>query len=200
MKLSSFRKQLLFIFADNIAIIISFALLGFLRQDYVLISAYLFTLIYLFATKRKNLVYYFVASSFVSLLWNIAVNEQYGYNYDYISIFSLNIYSILAWALGLFAAYLMYSELKLNKKSFPAQLILFSLLYWILLISVETTAYHLFGIMNIESAEYPGLPICNCIHAPIWMQISYFTIGPLYFALCYLLGFGKKKKFINIAG
>ncbi len=51
----------------------------------------------------------------------------------------------------------------------------------VFLISVETIAYHLFGMQNLTAAAYPGIPICNCMHAQPWMQLSYFLLGPIYF-------------------
>ena len=42
--------------------------------------------------------------------------------------------------------------------------------------------YYLFNIHNIATSQFPGLPICNCIHAPTWMKIVYFSMGPVYYS------------------
>jgi hypothetical protein len=44
-----------------------------------------------------------------------------------------------------------------------------------------------FNIQNVATASYPGLPICDCIHAAPWMQFAYFAMGPIYYLLIHSL-------------
>ena len=57
------------------------------------------------------------------------------------------------------------------------------MIFWALLILAEVLGYHVFEIRNAATGMYPGLPICDCIHAPPWMQAVYFALGPLYYGL-----------------
>ena len=120
----------------------------------------------------------------------LIANNQYGYNRNVMTIFGLSSFPLFAWACGLFAAYLIYShwEHKFKFVNFIKKTLLFIAFYWPLLISIETIAYHVFNIKNLSAAAYAGLPICDCIHAPLWMQISYLALGPLYFIICELIG------------
>jgi hypothetical protein len=38
-------------------------------------------------------------------------------------------------------------------------------------------------IRDTMSGNSLGLPFCNCIHAPWWMRIVYFTMGPVFYFL-----------------
>ena len=55
--------------------------------------------------------------------------------------------------------------------------------YAVAVVIAETVGYHLLGIHNIGTSQYVGLPLCDCLHAPIWMQIGYFSLGPLHWLL-----------------
>lgn len=182
------RNQLIII--DKVLFVLLIMLLGLFRPDTLVIFTYFMLYPYLFLTKRKNAILHLIVSSLISIIWVIIANNQYGYNREIILIFGLNSFPLFAWSVGLFGIYLIYSywEHKLKDLNFISKLIIFSIVYIILLIAVETIAYHLFNIQDLATAMYPGLPICNCIHAPIWMQISYLLMGSIYFTICSLLG------------
>lgn len=150
----------------------------------LLIIVYILLLFYLFLF-RKVLLKYLLVSSIVSLVWILIANNQYGYNKDVLFIFGLNTFPLFAWALGLFAVYLIYLYV-LKKFEFVGikKGLLFVAFYWPLLILGETIGYHVFNFKNLSAAVYAGLPICNCLHAPLWMQVAYFGLGPLYFVIC----------------
>lgn len=182
------HKKLLFAIVV-IAVVVVFWMFGLLRPDYVVIGAYIFAIVVLICFKRREFFYYLMIASAVSVVWILIGQEEYGYNFNASAIGSFNLYPMFAWATGLFAVYVFYLYLEhlwIKKKSFLKQLGLFVLLYWPLLIAGETIAYHVFNIHNDATAIYQGLPICDCLHAPPWMQISYFLIGPIFFLLCYL--------------
>lgn len=182
------KKQL--IFADKFLYLLVVILLGVFRPDFLMIGVYILLYPYLFLTARKTAFYHLYIASLVALVWMIIANGQYGYNREMLMIFGLNSYPLFAWAVGLFAAYIIYShwEHKLKFAGPVKKMMLFVAFYWLLLLSVETIAYHLFNIRNLSTAIYAGLPICDCIHAPVWMQISYLALGPIYFAICELIG------------
>ena len=71
-------------------------------------------------------------------------------------------------------------------------------MFWFGLLGIETISYHILEIRNLATANYKGLPICNCVHAPLWMQISYFIIGPLYFLVLNILNKGMNKTKIKL--
>ena len=145
---------------------------------------------YLILTARKSAFFHLHIASIIAILWMLLANNQYGYNIEMLKIFGINSYPLFAWALGLFGAYLLYShwEHKLKNPSLIKKMLLFVAIYLPILISVETIAYHIFNIKNLSTAIYSGLPFCDCIHAPRWMQISYLSLGPIYFGICEFIG------------
>lgn len=167
--------------------------LGTTRIDILFMCTYGILFVSLLLTQHMNLFRNLCIASGISVVWILFANEQYGYNRSMMTIFGLNAFPLFAWALGLFLAYVFYASVRENiriKHSFHA-FFLFVVIYWPLLIFVETIAYHLFNIRNLTTSMYAGLPICDCIHAPPWMQAAYFLLGPLYFLLWHV--FSKNK-------
>lgn len=189
MNFNKWKKRLLMY--DEILIILSILLLGVFRPDIVLIVAYFVLIIYLLITKRKTLLFQLLISSLLSLLWMLITRNEYGYNQDFLIILGINTFPFLAFSLGLFALYLLYShyEYLFKNNSYLKKLLFVVLIYFPLLIILETIAYHYFNIRNIASSMYIGLPLCDCLHAPRWIQVSYFLMGPLYFTITYILKF-----------
>jgi hypothetical protein len=184
------KKQL--IIADEIisVSVIILIFIGVFSRAYLMIGVYLLLYPYLFLTARKNAFYHLYVSSVIALIWVFIANSHYVYNQFSLNFFGLNAYPLFAWASGLFAVYIIYShwEHKIKSRSFIKKLGLFIVIYWVLLIVVETLAYHVFNIVDVANISYLGLPICDCIHAPRWMQLVYFLMGPVYFIICELLG------------
>ena len=178
------RKQL--IFADKIFSILVVIFLGIFRPDYVMIAAYLLILPYLILTQRKVLFYHLLVASLVAIVWMLIAKDQYGYNHDFLTLFGINLFPLFGWAVVLFLVYAIYSHYEhiLKEHSFFRQMLLFAAFYMPILIAFETLGYHAFDIRNVANAAFPGLIICDCIHAPRWMQSAYFAIGPIFFSLC----------------
>jgi len=176
-------------FMDHMFLVIAFLLFGIFRPDIVMIIVYITIWLYFFLTQRKSLFKHFILASIISIIWNIAAQNVYGYNIKYIKIFGLNTFPLFTWAIGLLTGYVIYSHWahKIKNSNFGKKIILFTSIYWVLLLLLETGAYYLFNIHNEATAMYTALPICNCIHAPPWMQASYFLLGPIYFSICYFL-------------
>lgn len=163
--------------------LLSIILFIFFNPAKVIAIIYILGLILLYFTKRKDDLYRLFISSIISLVWVINVTDYFLYTKEAFKIFGLNSFILFAWALGLFAAYKVgtYYNTKLKIKNKIYKLFFNIILYWVFLITVETVAYHLFGMQNLTADIYPGLPICNCMHAQPWMQVAYFLLGPIYF-------------------
>lgn len=146
---------------------------------------------------KKHLSPYLAISFIISCFWILATRKNYEYNYEFYKIGDISLFPLLSWSLGLFAFFVLFLYIKnfIKLKNIWREFIFFILLYWFILISLETAGYHIFGITNLATSEYPGLPLCNCIHAPSWMQYAYFIMGPFYFSLCFL--FDKQNLFIG---
>ncbi len=183
------RKSLLI--SDIIFSVLIILFFGFFRPDYVVITAYFLVIPYLFFTRRGTLLYHLLIASMVSILWMIIAKDVYSYNYDFLTILNFNLFPLFSWAVGLSIVQIIYSyyEPLFNNKKFLHKFLIFLAIYWPMLIAAETIAYHVFDIHNIVTITYPGLFLCNCIHAPVWVQISYFLIGPIFFIICYLINF-----------
>jgi len=181
------KKQLLI--ADKVISIIVLVLLGVFRPDYVVIAAFFLVIPYLFLTQRKILFYHLVVAFAVALIWTLIAKNQYGYNRDFLTVEGINLYPLFAWAVGLFALYIIYSHYEhiLKEQGYVRKILLFLVFYVLILIAVETIAYHAFDIHNLATASYVGLPLCDCIHAPRWMQASYFLVGPIFFTIGFVL-------------
>jgi len=162
--------------------ILTIILFVIFRPDAIMIGIYFLVIISLLLAKRMRDIYYLCISSIIALLWLLLTNNQYGYNQEFFSFFGLQSFPLFAWALGLFASYKIAMHI-LGKRNKKNTLYFSFFIYWILLFMVETTAYHIFNIKNISASQYLGLPICNCIHAPHWMQLSYFLLGPIYYLI-----------------
>jgi hypothetical protein len=180
----------IFLITDKLISLIIILLLALIRPDTLVMTVYFLIYPYLLLTDRKKALHHLILASSVSLLWMLIANEQYGYNKRMLKVFGLNAFPLFAWAAGLFGIYLLYAhwEHLFKPKSLLNKILLFLALYWPVLILVETLGYHVFNIKNLAAAQYSGLPICDCLHAPFWMKISYFTLGPIYFLACQLLG------------
>lgn len=187
-KLHKWKKQLLI--TDKILSILVLILIGlFARSDYVVITAFILLIPYIFLTQRESLKNHLLLALIIAFVWMGIARENYGYNREFITFLGFNLYALFAWAIGLFVVYLIYSHYEhfLKSKGYLHKLLLYIAIYWSLLILAETIAFHIFDIKNLYTSIYAPLPICNCIHAPRWMQTSYFLIGPIYFTISYFL-------------
>jgi hypothetical protein len=180
------EKKKIFIL-DRVILAVIFLSFAFMRPDYIIAIAYLLTIPYLFFTNRKKAFYHLMVASIVAIVWMLIAKDQYSYNKDMLNIGGIVIFPLFAWALGLFGAYLIYSHWEEKFDNTFHKFLFFVALYWPILLLFDGVAYHIFNIKNIATAAYSGLKICDCIHAPFWMQTSYLALGPIYFATCKLL-------------
>ncbi len=200
MNLFDYRK---YIFFDIITYIICLALMMILRPDIGLIIAIFGLVTIIILTKRYILLKFISISFIMAFLWQVVGGKEYFYGKDFWTLYGINIYPLLAWTIGLFVVYMVFfyvyenifgTNKKVLKK--PAtKLFLFMLFYWIVLIVAETLAFHVFGFKNLGGANYAGLPICDCIHSPHWMQAVYLSMGPIYITIIYLF---KSRRFYEL--
>lgn len=178
------KKQLLI--ADKAITILAILFLGLFRPDYVVIAVFFLIIPYLILTQRRTLFYHLVVAFLVALIWMLIAKNEYGYNQNFLTLSGINLFPLFAWTVGMFAIYVIYSHYEhiLMEHGFIRQLLLFMAFYFPFLIATETIAYHLFNIHNLAANSYQGLPLCDCIHAPRWMQSAYFAIGPIFFSVC----------------
>ncbi len=188
----NYKKSSILIYV--ILFILSFSSLYFIRKEIAVGIIYCTILIYLILSKDKMNLINFAIATFVSIIWILIANDEYGYNRKTILIFGYNSFPFFAWAAGLFASYLFYSaiEKRIKSNDILKKTLLYLAIFWPSLIFSEAVGYHYFGIHNIQTAEYRGIPILDCIHAPLWMQISYFLLGPIYYTLCELKEYLRK--------
>ncbi|MEM4638021.1 MAG: hypothetical protein QXK76_03315 [Candidatus Woesearchaeota archaeon] len=167
----------------EISLLLLFILLfPFIRKDILIFSFY--TVVYLYVVRFKiGSIRYLGLSTIISIIWLLIAKDFYFYSSDMVKFFSLEIYPLLAWSLGLFGLKELYEYIAPKNK--VKSILTLTIIYILLLIILETVSYHVIGFKN--SLNYPGLPICDCIHLPLFMQIYYLTIGPIYYILTILL-------------
>jgi len=182
------KKGLIILF--DILFVILFITIGLVFiPDYSIIFAYISIVPYLLLTGRKNMGKQFLLATLISLIWILISKEQYGYEDALLTIDSINLFPLFAWASGLFSSYVLYKHYEwiFVKKGLIFKLMMYLALYWPTLVILEWIAYHVIKIRNKATSEYAGLPLIDAIHAPHWMQISYFSMGPIMFLISYQL-------------
>ena len=148
--------------------------------DWALLVSYIFVVLYKVLTRRWKGLMHLGISTVIALIWVFFAQKNYAYNYEYLSVFGMNILPILAWSLGLLGVSELFNYFRVQND--VMNFILFVPVFWLLLILIETYAFHVIEIRDTGSGNAIGLPFCNCIHAPWWMRIVYFTMGPAYYA------------------
>ncbi|GIQ87048.1 hypothetical protein KIPB_009010 [Kipferlia bialata] len=136
-----------------------------------------------------------ILSLFITLVWTYLARDLYHYANDYPTWFGVfDSFPVILWFAGLtlnnmLLGYLILPRVVPDKvsgtKGHVVRTLVHFLMYSTLLISGETFAYHVLGISN--NMDYPGLPICDCLHAPAFMKVVYFLLGPLSQALWYYI-------------
>ncbi|MCH8520200.1 MAG: hypothetical protein LAT82_05605 [Nanoarchaeota archaeon] len=171
---------------DELLILVSILVLALsTRKDIVIITIYFLIIPYLIFTKRSQLLKPLVVTTIISLAWMGISKEMYNYGLGFIYFFGINSFALFSWSVGLFASYIIYLHFEklFEKSSFLIKLFFFSIFYIIALLFLEWFFNNILGIRNQMTLSHPPLFICNCLHAPIWMQISYLGLGPLFFSI-----------------
>jgi hypothetical protein len=204
-----FAKKNYFFF-DIVTYIICLILMMIFRPDIGMTFAFIFLVVSILLAKRYSLLKFLSISFIMALIWQIVGGKEYFYGKDFWFVAGINVFPLLVWTIGLFVAYMVFFYMfeyfvspksSILKKN-AVKLFMFIIFYWIVLITAETLAFHVFGFKNLAGAKYVGLPLCDCIHSPRWMQAVYLCMGPLYISLIYLLRSKKqyelfKKKILS---
>jgi hypothetical protein len=176
-------KNKLFLTLDLIFMFLTITGVSLFRDkaDIVLIIFWFFVGLYTWVSKRNDSFLHFIVSTCIAILWVWFARANYGYNYLYYSVGGLNLLPIAAWSMGLLCICEILNHFAV--KRILVRVVVFTLLFWCALITIETYAFHVIGIRNISTGNNNGLPFCNCIHAPWWMRIVYFSMGPVYYII-----------------
>lgn len=126
-----------------------------------------------------------VLSLIIAVTWTYATRQMYDYNMSFTSVSGVSLFPIVGWTLALFTGYFAVNAIikHAGVRHIAIQFVIVGLFYAIAVVIAETVGYHVIGIQNIGTSAYAGLPVCDCLHAPAWMQIGYFALGPLHWVI-----------------
>jgi len=161
--------------------------LAFFFKTQILLPFLFLQLIYLVVFNK----YYNLISLFFVFLISFScaafANDIYFYSFSYDFLGLFNVYTFLAFGLGLFYTYnvfyIMLKFFKINFNSIRIELCLYTIFYISLLLFGEWYFYHIVGVQNLVTSNYDPLGFCNCFHGPVSMFLLYISFGPLYFML-----------------
>jgi CDP-diglyceride synthetase len=177
-----FNKNVYF---DILFFVVVIILIGLFNYDYVMLLVLLVIYPYLKLTGRLRFFIDFGTAIFLSVIWAYIAAEHYEYSLNGLKIGIFNLYPVFFWTYGLFILKLFYSGIQhlFKSRNLILKMLIFSSLFWTGLIVVEFVVYHVFNVKNLATSGNPGLPFIDALHAPAWMQIAYFMMGPVYFIL-----------------
>lgn len=173
------------VFLDILFFLVVLGFLGLFNYDYVMVLVLLALYPYLKFTGRLHLFAAFGVAGVLGLIWAWIAVDYYHYSLTGLKIGMFNLYPVFFWTYGLFVVKLVYSGLQpfFRFRHKFVKLVVFSSLFWGGLVVVEYVVYHVYGIKNLATDGHQGLPLIDAIHAPVWMQVSYFLMGPVYYLL-----------------
>jgi hypothetical protein len=151
------------------------------HADVVLFISWFVIAIYTISLRRYKSFLHLIISTCIAIFWVYMARDYYDYNFTYYKVAGMNLLAVLSWALGLVGILEVFNHFVFKKRII--QFLVFALIFWIVLILIETYAFHVIVIRNTATGSNIGLPFCNCIHAPWWMRIVYFTMGPAYYEI-----------------
>jgi len=183
------QRQCLQLVSDSVLYALVLVLFWPFRADLVLIFTWFSAYPYFLLTKRRSMLKKLLLSTIFGCIWMTVAKNQIRYEQDFIAIGGFQLFVMFGWALGLMFAHLIYSHFReyVQPHNNFQERLLFSVIYCALLILTETISYHVFGIHNVIAQGHVGVPFFDCLHAPRWMQFSYFLTGPVYFVCCCFL-------------
>lgn len=187
------------VYLDKISIFLIIFLLAISsRPDLVILSSFFLIIPYIYLTDRLELYKVLISSFLLSLAWMAFSKENYFYSPEYLTLLGINLYALFSWTAGLMGIYIIYLHYEefLKRFSKTIRFVIFSFTYIFFLLLLEFLFFNFFGVQNLAAVSYPGLAICNCLHAPLWMQISYLIIGPIYYLIMQFVRF-KNPHFIK---
>ena len=179
----SFLKKHIFLITDLIILALIIAGISLFQNiaDSVLIISWFVIAIYLLCFRRYKSLSHLLISTCIATIWVYLARDNYDYNYSYYTISGMNLLALMSWSLGMLGVLEIFSHFIIKREI--VRFLIFILIFWIVLLLIETYAFHVIVIRNTATGTNIGLPLCNCIHAPWWMRIVYFTIGPSYYGI-----------------
>jgi len=123
----------------------------------------------------------------ISGIWILASGDMYsGYNTFKLTVLGVSLFPILAWPLFLVLGY-AYVIPFIRIEPWYRRWLAISLIWCLSLIFFEWVGYHVLGIHLDHGRTYKGWPILDIFHSPVWMQLTYFGNGILYYGVgCWL--------------
>lgn len=176
---------------DLLGMIAAFVLLASTKPGYASPIIYITVLTLFIATKRYNDLKRLGVATAIGVIWMLLAKDMYGYVTDSLAFFGYNVFPLFTVPIALIGLWVIYKAVQrlLFIEHFWSKLLLFTVfINWPIVILIEYAGYHWLGIQNASTAMYPGIAFCDCLHAPLWMQITYFAFGPIFFTACYLIG------------
>lgn len=182
-KCKSFLRMHIFLISDLIILLLIITGISFFqnRADKILLFFWVFIAMYTLSLRRYLSFIHLIISTCIAFIWVSIARINYGYNYNYYTVAGMNLLPIMAWALGMIGILEIFNHFAFKNKI--VRVVTFIIIFWIVLILIETYAFHVIGIRNTATGTNIGLPFCDCIHAPWWMRIVYFTLGPAYYGI-----------------
>lgn len=150
--------------------------------------------VHLYLTGRMHWMRQYLLVVLLAVGWVYMTREYYSYNKGFALFFGLSTFPITTRIMGFMAVYGLHDHAMRYFKihGFWRQFLFFSIPFAVLHVFLEKIGYDYLGIHNVITASYPGLPFCDCLHAPSWMQTGYLLLGPLFFTLAYGLNANKR--------
>jgi hypothetical protein len=177
---NGFSRRMLFPDLTIAFFILLFLSVFSMHADWVLLGSWIVIFTYFTLMRRIQATAHLLLATLIAIIWVQFAKGYYGYKYDYLVVFGMNTLPLMAWALAMLGLSEVCNYLKLSRKIF--YFLIFVPAFWFLLILFETVAYHILEIRNTMTGSFAGLPFCDCIHAPTWMKVVYFAMGPVYYA------------------
>ncbi len=131
----------------------------------------IFFLLFFFIKYKKKIGQELIIAFLFALF--ITSYVEYIYKGINLTIGTINIFPLVGWTAGLVLLREIYEKIHIKYK-----IVYVSILYLILIISVEYIGYHTLGI-QLDS-NYPGVFGLDVIHTPPFQQVFYLTAGPIY--------------------
>ena len=130
-------------------------------------------LLYLYIKYKKGITEEFLIALVISYVWVNISGIYVGYTQLNHCLFGVNLFPWFAWTAGLVILRELYERTKGKDRFFKI-----SILYIILIILFEYIGYNHWGIQLVT--DYPGLFGFELMHMPLYGQLYYLTIGPIY--------------------
>lgn len=111
----------------------------------------------------------------IAFLMATIITSYYSYQYTTMNLLigRINLFPWISWTFGLVLIKEIYERIPNKNK-----LIIATMVYWTILLSLEYLFYHLFNVKL--NSNYPGLFGLDLMHAQPGMKFFYLSAGPFY--------------------